>query len=251
MSTALVAPGPQELATILNEGMEGFDDAPLKPAEYELVQKTSHVDGALPGHFRNRLTGDQYPSIRVVPIKYYNGRVLFPPGDFSADAKPLCKSIDGKVPAPFPNITPQSPLCSTCDFGKKMWETKGKPPSCKETMRWLFVDHEQGVPFWLSLKSTSISPTNKIIATLRQYATISKNKGEPRSLFDYVFTLKTRLMNTPKGSFYVVEYADVAKLAEIGKYSSLYRALTSRRPEDETTEDAAIDNAVEEQVAEI
>lgn len=252
MSTQLATINNNAIATYSNEGMEGFDsDAPIKPSEYILVQRTSQGENATPGVLKDRLTGEEYKEVTAIPIRVYSGRIMFPPG-FDYNSKPLCRSLDGKVPVQGQGLVPQSPTCATCDFGKKMWE-KGQPPACKETMRWLCINTDNGLPFYLTAKGRSMKPSKTLLETLRRYAFVSKHKGEPRNLYDYAFTIKSKFTQDAKGSYYVLDFADITKVAQIGKYAQLYHSLTSRQQQDEVEEtqtetEAAIDAAAEEAV---
>jgi len=245
-TTALAPPPINPL-----EGLEGFDDTPLKPAEFELVQFMSKTEGAIPGTLRNRRTGEHFKELRVVPVKYWQGRVLFPPGnDFTA--KPMCKSFNGVEPIQGENLVPQSPKCITCDFGPRSWKNNKTPPRCKETYRWLMIDVESGLPFFLTVKGTSIKATKQVINALKEYCIKARIKGDNRNLYDFVLTLKPLYETSKNGKWYSVTYTDIAKIAEVGKYAELYRQLTTRPLEDvEGESEGQVEEVIESALEEV
>jgi len=237
------------------EGGDGFEDDPLRPASYELVQQLSHAQNAVPGKFRNARTGEHYDSLRVVGVKYYHGRIMFPPGGFSTESKPLCRSMDGIYPITNDrNLTPQAKTCALCPNGKLAWN-RGEKPTCKETYRLLFINREFGeasIPGYITIKGTSIPGFRKLVGALREYAAISKAKGEPRSFYDYAFTIQPRLEVSPKGKYYVMDFTNIAKLSEIGKYRDLYNALSHQQiTEDVETVETENTEAVEQEIVTI
>lgn len=242
MSTQLATISEEQQALLQSGGL-GLPDMQLKPAEMVLVQRTSRTEGATPGRLRDNLTGTEYSEIRVVPLMVRSGRVLFPPGS-DLDAKPLCRSNDGIGPVTTDeNLVPQAPNCATCDFGNKAW-AKGKRPDCRETRRFLFIEKETQLPYVMTIKGTSLKAFKDLLSGIARYMAAARAKGETLNLFDFSFTIKSRFEQNSKGSYYVLQFPDLKRVATPGEFGPLYFQFV-RLQETLQEEEANVDEAVD------
>lgn len=143
----------------------------LKPAQIELVSKSTHQEGAIPGKFRNTATGEQVDEMRVVLLfAPQEQRQLYRKGEFNKDAK-LCFSLDNVAPHPKAK-EPKALLCEHCEFGDKQWERyrQGKQrgvkgldlsnlaPECKKYWHTFLADRNSKAPYYFNIRGLSVRP---------------------------------------------------------------------------------------------
>lgn len=240
--------------TALSAGGLGFDDGETLPSYIELVQRTSQVDGAIPGKFRDKESNQHFDSLELIPLQFSTSRVLFPPGG-DLNQEPLCRSNDGIVPA-LKVLQPQASSCSNCSQSSWDGYVKGSGvgiPQCKEKMRLLFIDRETNLPYYLTVGGRSIQPMKSFYRTLKKYHTIAKAKGEVVNIFDFATTIRPLAIKGPKGSYFVATFDPPKRVKEsdLGKFGPLYTQLVLQRNNAAATAAAAADNnAFDEELTE-
>jgi hypothetical protein len=238
-TTQLVTITPQALA----QGGIGFSDDQLSPSPLELVQRTTQVEGAIPGKFRDKESNMHFDVMEIIPLAFSKSRVLFPPGG-DLQKEPLCRSNDGFVPAN--NVLQrQASRCDLCPRGS--WEGYNKStgegkPDCAEQLKLLFIERSTGLPYHITVKGRSLTPMKMFQRTLAKFNKISQGKGLNLNIFDYTTTMKSLPVKGPKGSYFVVQFAPPVAIKEEdrGKFGPLYEAFVLMR--------AAKQNQVEQQV---
>jgi hypothetical protein len=229
MSEELVYVPPQPAAIQRTESL-GLDGFSLKPALMKLVQRTTTDDGAAPGKLFDTLSKANTDSIQVVPLSIRMGRVLFPPGG-ELGAEPICRSDDGEVPSPNA-LSPQSPTCATCDSGPKLWKnykSTGKKPDCNEKFRMLFVTRDSGLPYYINISGKSISNLKSLKDAIYRDVVSARMKGQTLSLFDYTFEMKPVFVQGKKGSYYVLTFVNLQRVANPGEFGAAFEEFVSRQ----------------------
>jgi hypothetical protein len=245
VSSELVHITPQALAV----GGIGFTNEDLTPSPLELVQRTTQVDGAIPGKFRDKESNMHFDTMDIIPLAFSEGRVLFPPGgDLKSD--PLCRSNDGIVPAPNA-LQKQAARCDLCirgswaNYNKQTGEGK---PDCAEQLRLLFIERTTGLPYHITAKGRSLTPMKMFKRTLAKYNKMSQAQGSNLNIFDYTTTLKALPVKGPKGSYFVLQFTPPVALKEEdrGKFGPVYEALVLARAAHQQA--TAVEKEVEEQL---
>lgn len=209
------------------EGLEGLDQGDTIIPRFQIVQPTSRAasDGlAAPGTFRSNLASETFEQRRIVPLTITKGRVLFEEG---AD-QPLCKSDNGAVPS----RVIERPPCETCCqrvggrlqpvCPKAVWDrstTPATPAACSEIYNIMALDveaSESGVPFLLAAKGTSIKPVRRLISYL------ALRRVSP---FACQTTMKLAKTRNAKGTFYVLDFADIKPVEPADRYRDQFLAL--------------------------
>lgn len=242
---ALVQLTPQP--TAIQQGGLGLEGFQIKPANMKLVQRTTTGEGVIPGKLLDDLSGAHFDSVQVVPLAIKLGRVLFPP-DGELGAEPICRSDDGIVPSPNAAV-PQSPKCGTCDRGPKMWanyKNSGKKPDCQEKYRLLFVLRDTGLPYFLTVSGKSITNLKKLKDAIFRDVISARAKGQNLSLFDYTFEIKPTFIQGKKGAYYVLNFQNLAKIANPGEFGTHFAEFVMRQKahEAEATEAEYVDSEV-------
>lgn len=203
----------------------GLEDvAPLLPTNIQLVQPvTRDPKGARPGQFLDVLTEEAFDELVVVPLKVTKQRVYFPPGS-DLDADPLCRSNDGKVPAPRVD-TPQATSCASCPYSQ--WYGGQRPP-CNEKLQFLFIVKEGPLaylPRYFSVGGVSIIPATTVLKRIRQDIIRAARMPEPLhlALYDYYFTLKSEKAVGKKGTYYVARFDNVQRVANPAEFGPFYQ----------------------------
>jgi hypothetical protein len=224
-----LVPVPQTPTAIqqYGQGLEGFS---LKPAVMKLVQRTTTDEGAVPGKMFDTLSKNNFDAVTVVPLSIRMGRVLFPPGG-ELGAEPLCRSDDGVVPSP--NATsPQSPTCATCDHGPKMWarfKSTGVKPDCQDKYRLMFVLRDSGLPYYMTVSGKSITNLKSLKDAIYRDVISEKMKGNVLSIYDYSFDVKPVFIQGKKGSYYVLSFVNLRKVANPGEFGSMFQEFVVRQ----------------------
>lgn len=268
MSTDLVPVAPQSNALVTFAGVSG-DTLPLVIDKMELVHGTSRVEGGTVGEFYCESNKQSFKELFTAPLGFQTKRVLFPKGEFGAE--PLCRSNDGKVPAPNV-IDKKSNSCATCDFGPKLWKdyrkTHIKPP-CDEKIEYTFVDLMTMKVYRINVGGTSVSEIKgamkqimKDVDSANLIAKFKKAKGEEVAelaldLDSFIVRLKPRKGVKDGITFYMIQFeVSRAPEADIQAFRPIYQdirerfdALRSRGHEaDEVNEaEGAINNAMDPQ----
>jgi hypothetical protein len=250
--------------------MEGFEDAIITPAQMVLVQNGSRDVDAIPGTFKDTITGQSYKEMRIIPLKIIcntpgMSRVLFEEGaPFGSD--PLCRSNDGITPSANAQA-PQSAKCGNCKHSSwANFAATKKPPACKEKAKILFVERESGLPFMLSLGGLCVTPVKNLLKTLMRLAMLSaielkveqlvkagENKEQAKllavslfnkgtidtrvGLFDFSTTMSLERRNGNKGTYFVVKFTDTSRVQTVGEFGPLYQELVKARDVLAKTED--------------
>ena len=218
------------------EGLEDFDPSDLIIPRLKLVQPSS-AEGT-PGALLSNLSGEEYDSLRFVPLSIRKGRVLWEEGN----DMPICRSSDALRPDEGIE-SPQNSVCAerrkgrtvdVCSMGK--WGDG--PPPCKlnYTILGLDIDHDEQ-PFMITLSGTSIKPTKKLISTF----TLRR-----KSIYSMSVVLSTQKGRSKHGSFYVVSFSGYQDCNPPDLYRERYIELKDFDPAaadaasaEQTTADAA------------
>ena len=167
-------------------GLEELEPGDFVVPVVSIVQEKSTIAGRAPlveeiGKLYNPVTACVTDSILVVPMVYTKTRLLMPE-EFAPGNKPICGSLDFKVPSPvFENpLDAEHPRiqcgpCSTCQFSKWGVKKSGtpKPPQCWEVWNFLFVS-EDLFPFWMRYKVTALAGARKYVSALTILMKINK-----------------------------------------------------------------------------
>ncbi len=254
VSTAIVPAVKPETAAIMAMGGVGLEDTFIKPTYVELLQRTTTRKDVHPGKLYDVLTQTEFESIEVVPLAIKRGRVLFPE-DGTLGSKPLCRSDDGIEPSPFAQF-PQNSTCKGCPKGS--WDNydrktgKGKP-ACKEAWSLLAVMRENGLPRKIKISGMSIKPIKNLLEQLKQDVVMSRAKGEVRNFFDYKFVIGVQTIEGSKGTYFVLKFTDVKRIAQPGEFGPMFETyvLSAKARQAEAEEARVSAEAVEEAVADV
>lgn len=241
--TAIVPATPSALSTVnpssLVSSLEGFEDAAITPANMVVVQKTTRDPDATPGMFKDMITGQQFKTIQIVPLKIQvnpGPRVLFEEGSpFGAD--PICRSNDGIKPATNSQC-PQSEFCKTCKHAS--WDNwkggKGKPPACKENAKILFVERESFLPYIMTAKGKSVSQVKGFLGAIMRHAATALAKGQRLGIFDFTAEMYLDNVVDSRGAYYVVKFRApggnaglVGRVRTVGEFGPIYHELVRQR----------------------
>jgi hypothetical protein len=104
-------------------------------------------------------------------------------------------------------------------------------PDCKEKMRFLFIDRETQLPYYLTVGGRSIQPMKAFKNTLFKYNKIAQARGEVINIYDFTTTIRALPIKGPKGSYFVVTFDPPVRVKEsdLGKFGPLYTELVLRR----------------------
>ena len=201
------------------QDMSGLSDvAKLKPTNLTLIQPmTFDAQGGRPGQILDELTGRVYDTVTVVPLKVAKQRVLFPPGDYVAGVKPLCRSNDSILPSTFIEF-PQHKTCKGCPMS--VW-AGGKPSPCKQKLKLLVVMKDNGLPRWLQFGGKSYSPAQSLMDNIAQDIHIKSKLTPPMylKLHDYCFDLSLE----KSGTNYVARFKKIQQIANPGEFGPLFQ----------------------------
>lgn len=236
--------------------LEGFEDAVVTPATMVMVQATTRDEEAHPGTFKDTITGQEYTTLQIVPLRIQTSpgpRVLFPndpdTGKTIFGADPICRSNDGYRPA-VNAAQPQSELCKNCKYGDLMWKVFAKtrkPPECKEKARVLFVERTTGLPFIITFGGRSVTPVKTLLKAIMRLAQKSLSDGIKTGIYDFTTEMTLKKITDAKGTYYVVLFKNPMRVRNIGEFGPLYQELVKSRdalanaPEVGAEEDTVID----------
>lgn len=242
-----------------------------KPQYLELVQRTTRVEGAEPGKFRNTSTNEHFLELRVVLLdvpreqrEYYDNSQ-----GFSKDSK-ICFSIDNNAPHARAK-TPQALYCANCPLGDVRWkkwrETHSADdlPKCQMFYSLVLGDRNTQAIYKMAVKGMSVMPfknymetavaglLQKIMADVRQKnkqrgysfvptkgifvptegATPTEQPLPLPSIYDLSMTMYPT--QREKGGVPVIGIKDVKLMsdADRAEFGALYLELTKRPAQEE------------------
>ena len=184
--------------------------------------------GQRPGWFRSTFSGREYEQLRANTLLWRRGRVYFEDGE---DLMPTCKSNNGTSPSQFV----EAPKRDTCGrWNENGWFVPECPLAawrfyngrrcaslCQETWSLLAVLEDDGLPFWISLKGSSLRPTRQFLSMCHEVM-----RGGKHDLLDCGITLSTQLIKGRSFDYYVARFADPQWLAKSDpKHKKLRRML--------------------------
>ena len=173
-----------------------------------VLNQPSSRFGMKPGWFRDTVSSEEHESVRVHFVLWTRSRVYFENG---GDALPRCKSAEGTRPSP-DVVEPIHTVCGEwnehglfvprCPLAR--WQTgegDRRSPPCKEGWNLLGIAQQDGLPFWIGLKGSSLKPT-------RQFLTMchARIRMQGVHLFQCAITLTSSLVENQYGQFYVVQF---------------------------------------------
>jgi len=204
------------------EGLEGLDQGDLIIPRLSIVQPTSDVatDGDVPpGSFYDNLSGEYYEELKIVPLRFGRGRLLYRDGD----DKPACKSDDGLVPSQYID----EPCYDTCAkmisnrltavCSEATWDKDGTPPACQATYDLFALNLDQDEsPFILTLKGKNYRSGKRLIS----YFSLRR-----RSPYSTSLRLKTTKEKNQYGTFFVTEFSNYELVKPTDKYRQHFLGL--------------------------
>ena len=229
----------------------------LKPATLDLVAKASRAEGVTPGKLRVVQTNEHFDSMRaVILFEPTQGRKKYLKGTYSKDALD-CYSLDNIRPAPRAK-NPPALYCATCPSGNMMWEAYRKAkergvsgdalsaliPECKEHWNLLLVDRATKMPYYLTVRGTSVKPFETAMQNVaRLFALImAQTKADikagkevtlPDSVQDIIWQISFTLgVDQPmRGGQYVLGFKDFKVLNDEDKaeFGAIYQDYAARR----------------------
>ena len=231
MTTSLVpAVQPQGSSLVkLDGGLAGFEQK-ITIEQVDLVQNTSRAEGAEPGKFRSKSSGQHVTELFAIPIGAQTKRVMFPEGDFGGN--PICRSRDGIVPASSIS-NPPSKSCKSCP--KASWNAysaakkRGAPqstlqalkPKCDEKLEMLFLDRMTMKVLRLNTGGASLKEVKTAIRSVQQEIQSSMDKAAMDEaeaiaagkefapvtigMYDFMLHIKSHKLVTSSGTFYVLQ----------------------------------------------
>lgn len=183
--------------------------------------------GLEPGWFRNTFTGQEHERMRVNVLLWRRGRVYF---EDSEDQMPVCKSNDGLRPSPLIE-TPKSVTCGhwngsgwfvrECSLAAwRFFDGRRCPPLCQETWNFLGILEDDGLPFWISLKGTSLRSARRFLSMCYEVTRAGKH-----DMLDCCITLSSQRVQGRNFEYYVICFSDPQWLA---KRDSTHRKLKQK-----------------------
>lgn len=143
----------------------------LKPKTLELVSKSTHQEGAVPGTFRVTSTNESFKEMRaVILFEPLEQREKYRKGEYTKDSKE-CFSLDNVQPHPKAR-TPYAMYCDACPMGDLNWvkyrEAKNKGitgealqaylPPCRKFWHLFIAARETQRPYYFNVKGGSVKP---------------------------------------------------------------------------------------------
>jgi hypothetical protein len=209
-----------ETAIVDEKGLAGIAREDLILPRLKIVQPISQE--GTPGKFRLNLTGQEWDELRVVPLRYQPGRVLW--GDDLKSLDPICRSLDGEVP----DAAIQKPVSTICTERRgqdriaacpaAMW-TGSTRPACAQTYGFIFLAVEDGFPFAMTLTRSSAQ-------TARSILSVAQLCAATHALWDHELTLTLREIRGEKGKYFAPDARGFTKLAP-GTHAALAASLAS------------------------
>lgn len=231
----------------IQSGGIGFTDTKskiftIKPSTVELVQSMSKQQGALPGKFRVRSTGEHFDEMHVVLIAVpEEQRVYFEGGKFTPEAR-LCHSRDSIKPDDNAK-QPQAMICASCP--KQDWtkwkkakasgvtnpELASYKPQCDKYWHVFLLDRKTKAPYFMNVRKTSIKLFEEAMQGLSSMAAVERANGKNPNLFD--FSLKMKPFKKDGESYYNIRFFDIALMADEDRaeFGGVYSQMAQARAE--------------------
>ena len=173
-----------------------------------VLNQPSSRYGNKPGWFRDTVSCEEHESVRVHFVLWTRGRVYF---ENFEEPLPRCKSTDGIKPSS-DVVAPVKESCGKWDerglfvphCPLAMWHTgegERRSPVCRENWNLLGIAGEDGLPFWISLKGTSLRPARQFLSMCH-----ARIRMQGVQLFQCAITLTSTLVENKFGQFYVVQF---------------------------------------------
>jgi hypothetical protein len=240
LGTAIVpaSPAPSAAAPLSLTSLEGMENVNIAPANMVIVQATTR-DTATPGTFKDMVTGQEFKSLQIVPLRIQvnpGPRVYFEK-NAPLGSDPICRSNDGITPATNA-LVPQNATCAGCP--KASWDNwkggKGPAPECKENARILFLERESQLPYIMTVKGKSVSQVKKFLNAIHRHALMARAKGTQLGIFDFTATISLEKQISDRGTYYVLQFAApngqqgiVGRVRQVGEFGLIYDELVKRR----------------------
>lgn len=185
-------------------GMEDFDTRDMTLPRLQLVQAQSRIPSALKhiGEWYDNAAGTFHEGLMGVFFNAGRQRVMFG-AQYSAEAKALCASNDGKAPRlEFVGKVVDGVMipdtCKDCHFAQWGQDASGKAikPACRELYTYAFLSVD-GSPFMLSVHGAGITEAKKLNYLMR---TIGLRK---------LFSIGSREENGANGTYFVPTFTPV------------------------------------------
>lgn len=183
-----------------------------RPANMELVQRTTRQEGAQPCKFRVVATNEHFEEITVVLLsvpqeqreKYDNN------GTFSKDNK-VCFSLDNIQPHPRAK-NPPALYCATCPDGDIRWKKWREThlaadlPPCGMYYHLFLAERTTQTPYYLNVKGISVMPFKAAMETQMagMFQKITADVKAKNKLRGYLYSPKTGLF-VPNPEFPLAE----------------------------------------------
>lgn len=182
-SVVATTEAPPRDAVTYAEGVV-LNRAVLQPTIVQLMQKEENA-----GTFRRIDTGETTIEIRAIPLMVQMGRLKWPAGRFSKDAKPECWSVDGIRGDLRPTADGRTAafggrMCLSCPFYQTRVTGEREKGLCHPTHAAIFYDEETGEPFifrmtgMLNLDAKSIVGSKSNLNIRRRHLTLTSKKIE-------------------------------------------------------------------------
>jgi hypothetical protein len=262
MSTELVVINTNEQHALAMGGL-GFDGIEsLRPTSMILVQPTSDVVGVMPGLFLDKLTGEQFAQLQMVPLAIHPTRAKYMSQIFVKGEKPTCRSRDGVFPiTDNADLVAEAPNCKVCPHASwKGYNNKtktGAKPTCKETYRITFIEKTTGLPYYMNVTGTSIPAVKALKEGIKRHAIMMNKRFETAkesrrlSIFDYVVTVGTEKSKGPYYNFKFLK-TDPMRAEEAATFGPMYLELIQRKKQiDEEIDNASMGEVIEADAPEV
>jgi hypothetical protein len=224
----------------------------------DLIQPTTRVEGAEPGKFRIRETGQHLDKLFVVLFEDQEKRTMYEKGS-EFGASPICYSSDGITPHPNAKV-PQALKCANCKQGPAGWDKWKKSkksedvPPCSNRKECYLMDREFKLPYIFAVSGKGVKPFEDHMAALVNYATLAeKQLGRMPNAFEFSFEINSKRMTNSKGTYYEPVFSSIKliKPEDAQEFMKLYGEFYTRRQAGDTDEEnaetsAAVDAAMSE-----
>lgn len=219
--------------TAIQQGGLGLTNSKLfalKPSTIELVQGMSRAEGAIPGKLRISDTGQHFDEMQLVMLfEPVQQRAYFEGAEMTKGAK-LCFSTDNEHPHDRAQV-PQAANCARCPMQDwtKWRETKKKEdlPKCKQYWHVLVSDRVTQLPYYLNVKTTSISAFEQGMGQLAKLIALMKSRGENPNIFDVSFKISPVKVG-PNYQYAFKEFAPI-KAEDRAKFGAIFLDFANRR----------------------
>lgn len=209
-------------------GLEEVDREDMVIPRFNIVQPGSEVvlnETGTAGRFRDAISGEEYEQLdEIVLLKVRKGRVFFA-GDEDPEEGVVCASDDRVLPAARIE-RPVQDACAGCPMSEwRQIGNKRKHPKCQETYT-LLIAHE-GMPYFITLKSSAIKDVKKLLTQLRLKA------GKERlDAFAYSFDVGLEMVKFDQGGAYMPRFVNVKRVSDddYELYGAMFESFAHQAP---------------------